>query len=61
IPKKLIYIGLFAAPMSVIGTLLGLFDIQVPMILFIIMFLPNLFFEVGSGIWLVWKGGLEEA
>jgi hypothetical protein len=60
IPKKLIYIGLFAAPMSVIGTLLGLFDIQVPMILYIIMFLPNLFFEVGSGIWLVWKGGLEE-
>jgi len=61
IPKKLIYIGLFAAPMSVIGTLMGLFDIQVPMILSIIMFLPNLFFEVGSGIWLVWKGGLEEA
>lgn len=61
IPKKLNYIGLFAAPMSVIGTLLSLFNIQVPMILYIIMFLPNLFFEVGSGIWLVWKGGLEEA
>lgn len=61
LPIKLIYIGLFAAPMSVIGTLMSLFDIQVPMILYIIMFLPNLFFEVGSGIWLVWKGGLEEA
>ena len=59
IPRKLNYIGLFAAPMSVVGTLLSLFDIQVPMILYIVMFLPNLFFEVGTGLWLVLKGGSE--
>ena len=60
IPRALNYIGLFAAPMSVIGTLLELFETQVPMTLYIIMFLPNLFFEVGTGTWLVWKGGKEE-
>lgn len=59
IPKKLNYLGLFAASMSVIGTLLSLLDVKVPMILFIIMFLPNLFFEVGTGLWLLIKGGKE--
>lgn len=52
VPKTLALLGLIAAPLAFIGTLGELFGIIVPLI----MFLPNLPFELGIGIWLLVKG-----
>ena len=52
IPRVLSLWGLIAAPLAFIGTLFELFGYVVP----IVVFLPNLPFELGIGIWLMVKG-----
>jgi hypothetical protein len=52
IPKALAIFGLIAAPLALVGTLGELFGIGVPLILF----LPNLPFELIIGGWLLVKG-----
>lgn len=52
VPKALAIFGLIAAPLALIGELFGLFGIAVPLILF----LPNLPFELTIGLWLLVKG-----
>jgi hypothetical protein len=52
LPKALALFGLIAAPLALLGTLFLLLGIEVPMI----VFLPNLPFEVGIGVWLIVKG-----
>lgn len=52
VPKALAIFGLIAAPLALVGTLGELFGIGVPLVLF----LPNLPFELVIGIWLLVKG-----
>lgn len=52
VPKALAIFGLIAAPLALVGELFGLFGISVPMIVFI----PNLPFELAIGLWLLIKG-----
>ena len=52
IPRTLSLFGLIAAPLAVIGTLGELVGIDVPILLFI----PNLPFELAIGLWLMIKG-----
>lgn len=52
IPRALNLLGLIAAPLASIGTLFTLLGIEVP----IFVFLPNLPFELGIGLWLISKG-----
>jgi hypothetical protein len=52
VPKALAIFGLIAAPLAFVGELFGLFGISVP----IIVFIPNLPFELAIGIWLLVKG-----
>ncbi len=52
IPRWLSIWGLIAAPMALVGSVLLLFSITVP----IIVFLPNLPFELTIGVWLLVKG-----
>ncbi len=52
IPKALAIFGLIAAPLALVGELFGLFGISVPLV----VFLPNLPFELTIGIWLLVKG-----
>lgn len=52
IPRVLNLLGLIAAPLAFIGTLFVLFGYDVP----IVVFLPNLPFELGTGLWLMVKG-----
>ena len=58
VPKVLALFGIIAASLGFIGTLIGFFDYEVPMY----VFLPILPFELAIGIWLMVKGirdGLE--
>jgi hypothetical protein len=57
IPRVLALWGLIAAPLAFIGTLLELFAISVPLV----VFLPNLPFELTMGVWLLVKGIREES
>ncbi len=52
VPRPLILFGLIAAPVALIGTLFGLFGYDVP----IAVYIPNLPFELGMGLWLLVKG-----
>ena len=52
LPRVLSLWGLIAAPLALIGILFSLFGYNVP----IVVFLPNLPFEVTMGIWLMVKG-----
>lgn len=52
LPRWLSIFGLIAAPLALFGTVLVLLGISVPLI----VFLPNLPFEIGTGLWLVFKG-----
>jgi hypothetical protein len=52
IPRALSLFGLIAALLALIGTPFGLLGYDVP----IIVFLPNLPFELGIGLWLMVKG-----
>ena len=52
LPRVLSIWGLVAAPLALAGTLFVLSGYDVPLF----VFLPNLPFELGTGIWLVIKG-----
>lgn len=52
VPRALAMLGLIAAPLALVGTLLMLFGYDVPLF----VFLPNLPFELGIGLWLLIKG-----
>ena len=52
VPRPLIVFGLIAAPVALIGTLLALLGFNVPLYVYI----PNLPFELGMGLWLLIKG-----
>jgi hypothetical protein len=52
IPRVLSLWGLIAAPLALIGTLFVLFGYNVPLL----VFLPNLPFELVIGVWLMVKG-----
>jgi hypothetical protein len=52
IPRVLNLLGLVAAPLAFIGTLFDLFGYDVPMV----VFFPNLPFDLGIGLWLMVKG-----
>jgi len=52
IPRVLSLWGLIAAPLALIGILFALLGYDVP----IIVFLPNIPFELGIGLWLMVKG-----
>ena len=52
LPWVLSYWGLIAAPLALIGILFALFGYNVPLI----VFLPNLPFELTIGVWLMIKG-----
>ncbi len=56
IPRALALFGLIAAPVALIGTIFVLFGFNVP----IYVFIPNLPFELGIGLWLLIKGIKEE-
>ena len=49
LPRPLIGLGLIAAPLALVSQGLVVFGVDVPLILF----LPNLPFELGAGLWLV--------
>ena len=57
IPRSLNYLGLVAASLALVGTLLNLFGFDLPLIVYMVVFLPNLPFELGVGLWLLIKGG----
>ncbi|MCP4418349.1 MAG: DUF4386 domain-containing protein [Chloroflexi bacterium] len=52
VPRALAIFGLIAAPLALVGELFGLFGFDVPLV----VFLPNLPFELAIGIWLLVKG-----
>lgn len=52
IPRVLSLFGLIAAPLAFIGTVIELFGYVVPLVVFI----PNLPFELTIGLWLIIKG-----
>jgi len=52
IPRALSLLGLIAAPLALIGTLIVLLGYDVPMF----VFLPNLPFELATGVWFLIKG-----
>jgi hypothetical protein len=52
VPRVLSLFGLTAASLAFIGILFALFGVDVPMY----VFLPNLPFEVGIGMWLLVRG-----
>jgi hypothetical protein len=52
IPRTLSLLGLIAAPLAFIGTVIELFGYDVP----IVVFIPNLPFELAIGLWLLIKG-----
>ena len=52
LPRVLSLWGLIAAPLALIGILFVLFGYDVP----IVVFLPNLPFELTIGVWLMVKG-----
>jgi hypothetical protein len=52
LPRVLSLWGLIAAPLALIGILFALLGYDVP----IVVFIPNLPFELGVGVWLIVKG-----
>jgi len=52
VPRALALVGLIAAPLAFVGTVIDLLGVSVPLI----VFLPNLPFELAIGLWLVIKG-----
>ena len=52
LPRALSLFGLIAAPLALVGTLVVLLGYDLPRI----VFLPNLPFELGIGVWLLVKG-----
>jgi hypothetical protein len=52
LPRGLSLLGIIAAPLALIGTLFILLGYDVPLV----VFLPNLPFELGIGFWLIIKG-----
>jgi hypothetical protein len=52
LPRVLSLWGLIAAPLALVGTLFSLLGFDVP----VFVFLPNLPFELGAGLWLMVKG-----
>ena len=56
IPRNLNYLGLAAAPLALVETLLNLLGFDLPLIVYMVVFLPNLPFELGIGLWLLIKG-----
>ena len=52
VPRWLAIFGLIAAPLALIGTVIELLGYSVPLIVFI----PNLPFELAIGFWLLFKG-----
>ena len=51
LPRALVVLGLIAAPLALVGELLVVLGVDVPLYLF----LPNLPFELGAGLWLVFR------
>jgi hypothetical protein len=49
LPRPLIVLGLIAAPLALVSQVLVVLGVDVPLVLF----LPNLPFELGAGLWLV--------
>jgi hypothetical protein len=56
LPRGLSVFGLIAAPLALLGTLLSLLGFDLPLIVYAIVFFPNLPFELGTGLWLMIKG-----
>ena len=56
-PRGLILFGLIAAPVAFLGALIELFGYEVPMF----VFLPNLPFDLGMGLWLMVKGFKDDS
>ncbi|MBL6983516.1 MAG: DUF4386 domain-containing protein, partial [Anaerolineales bacterium] len=52
LPRVLTFWGLIAAPLAFIGSLFDHLGLAIPMI----VFLPNLPFDLGVGVWLIAKG-----
>ena len=57
LPRPLIALGLIAAPLALVSQALVVFGVDVPLLLF----LPNLPFELGAGLWLVLRGPSQDA
>lgn len=57
LPRPLIVLGLIAAPLALVGELLVVSGVEVPLFLF----LPNLPFELGAGLWLVTRARPTES
>jgi hypothetical protein len=55
VPRVLSLFGLIVAPLALIGTVVELFGYAVPLLVFI----PNLPFELALGLWLVIKGARD--
>ncbi len=55
VPQALAIFGLVAAPLAFIGTVFDLLGVSVPLI----VFLPNLPFELAIGLWLLIKGASD--
>jgi Domain of unknown function (DUF4386) len=52
LPRPLVILGLIAAPLALASQKLVIFGVDVPLLLF----LPNLPFELGTGLWLILRG-----
>ncbi len=52
LPRPLVVLGLVAAPLALVSETLVVFGVDVPLYLF----LPNLPFELGAGLWLAIRG-----
>ncbi|MCP4221806.1 MAG: DUF4386 domain-containing protein [Actinomycetia bacterium] len=57
LPRPLVVLGLIAAPLALVSEVLVLFAVDVPLFLF----LPNLPFELGAGLWLILRGRSEQS
>lgn len=57
LPRPLIALGLIAAPLALVCQALVLLGVDVPLYLF----LPNLPFEIGAGLWLALRGGPDRS
>jgi len=51
LPRPLMVLGLIAAPLALVSQVLVVFGVDVPLYLF----LPNLPFELGAGLWLAFR------
>ncbi len=52
LPRALVVLALVAAPLALVSQVLVLFAVDVPLVLF----MPNLLFELSAGFWLVLRG-----